>query len=72
MAKKKVSNPILEVSVSDLYEKDPEDFTPEDRERILAYHRELRRVYQQEEAEKSAKRTAKKAKTIEEHASSGF
>lgn len=70
--KQKAENPILSVNVQDLYEKDPEDFSEEERGRILEYYRELRRVYEESESEAAAKREAKKQKTLEEHANTGF
>jgi hypothetical protein len=58
-----VVNPIEIPTVSDLFEKDPDLLTPEDRARIIAFYRDARTKFQAMEAEggpKKAKAAAKK------------
>ena len=53
--------PLAEVELRDIFEKDPENYTSEDRARILTFYRDWRAKHFEAVEEKERKKRVKKA-----------
>ncbi len=63
MSQPEALNPVLEARIDDLFDKDPEQLSEEEFNKIIEYYRDLKASWAAKEVTKATKKDAKVAKT---------